>query len=133
MSITHHLIPVDDTMKSADFVQWFGRPLPDNVVPGRDPEISELLETLKSIPDFEVREEGSSEWGVYLDGEVYLRIESGTFYLTFLEPHAFRFSGSGEGVIKIVSKLPASCGSFIMVTDWDDPELVVAGIGRVQS
>jgi hypothetical protein len=131
MSITYHLIPVDDTMKSPEFTQWFGRALPENLQPGRDPDVTEFTNALKQIPEYEIRKEGPPQWIIYRNGELYLNIESGTFYLTFLEPHGFRFSGDGDGVIKIVSKLPPECGSFVMVTDWDDPELVVAGVGRI--
>ena len=135
MSATHLLIPVDDRMKSAEFIEWFGRPLPDDLPSGRNPTLFELEDALKQIPEFEIQEKVPHEWAIYIDINIdndrYLRIEARTVFLTGVEPHTFSFSGEREGVVRIVSKLTPECGAFILMTEGENPELVVAGVGRI--
>ena len=84
---------------------------------------------LDSFNDYSVEyNEGFLSWNAraYIEDR-FVRIEAFPLAGDRNLPQRFSFSGDRGEVIRILGKLPPECGTFLVVTDGDYPELVNSG------
>lgn len=128
MSVTHLITPCDENFESDDFFEWFGQSLPDDVHYGRQPTWNELIEAFeRNVPvGYVTRLEASRN-----PTALKIALSDGSNYLLYVEyinlpnvPYSFR--GDRAHLNQIVEDLPEECGTFLVTTNGEHPELITA-------
>ena len=134
MSVTHEAIPYEDEFLSEQFIKWYGKPVPEYPRYGRLLDWKELQAALDaSIPDGYklIYDDASNPVMIYINHlendshllhiEVFgLRIDEDMF-------HRFAFSGDRGYLEKLIQFFPEECGTFLVITNGEDPEVIIAG------
>lgn len=128
MSQLHQLVPLSDEMRGAQFAAFLGGPVPDGVRLGRYPTADEIRAAFGRLNEsvrHMVQDKSGKSWSLaVMDGtHEALRIDARLRGQTEM---LFTVSGDRHLLEALVAQLPRNCGSFLIMTDGQNPVIVTA-------
>lgn len=131
MPVLLQFMPFSGEMRSKQFAAWFGADAPADARYGRYPTLNEITTAFErvALDGLTLNTEASGKsWVVVItgaEGDV-LRIDAkqrGADVHNVL----FTVTGDRDTLEYLVAHLPASCGSFVISSDGQQPGIVTAG------
>ena len=129
MSVKHSAVPFSDELRRDDVLAWLGFEIPDDVRIGRYPTPNELRDVMNHLQGYSVEfQVGPLYWIANVSNEYpVLAVEAVAFSGSPDQSQEFRFSGDRDVLTQILRRLPEDCGTFLVMTEGEDPEFITAG------
>jgi hypothetical protein len=130
MSVIHLIIPYSKEFETDEFLRWYEQELPSDLRYGRLPSLDEFKAAVEAnIADGYKLSTFSSEIMVSLS--VNSMLDNGhLLYTTITGLHSgelrYSFQGDRDYLAEIIKTLPYDCGSFLLITNGENPEFVTA-------
>lgn len=146
MSVTHLIVPFDGTLRVDAFTRWYEGDIPANGRQGRLPTLSELKVVMERYTPtgYEVTYHTaiSPDWYAEISrefSEIDFKHVKTTYKDCLIRVEAFGLQADGETVgyysfqgdrlhlHKLIEMFPYNCGTFLVITNGEDPEFVTSG------